>query len=36
MLILELEDDPKEYKIKEIRDKKMMKGRLHYLVKWTG
>jgi transposase InsO family protein len=36
MPIPELEDDPEEYEIEEIRDKRTMKGRLHYLVKWTG
>jgi hypothetical protein len=33
MLILELKDNSKEYEIKEIWDKRIMKGRLHYLVK---
>jgi transposase InsO family protein len=32
----ELEDNPGEYEVEEIRDKQMIKGRVHYLVKWTG
>ena len=32
----ELEDDPNKYKLKEIRDKKTIRGQIHYLVKWTG
>ena len=32
----ELEDDPDEYELEEIRDKKMIRGQIHYLVKWTG
>ena len=29
----ELEDDPEQYEIEEIRDKRAIKGKLHYLVK---
>jgi RNase H-like domain found in reverse transcriptase/Reverse transcriptase (RNA-dependent DNA polymerase)/Integrase zinc binding domain/Chromo (CHRromatin Organisation MOdifier) domain/Integrase core domain len=32
----ELEDDPDEYEVEEIRDKRMIKGKNHYLIKWTG
>jgi hypothetical protein len=36
MPIPELEDDPEEYEIEEIRDKRMIKGKAHYLIKWVG
>ena len=29
----ELEDDPNEYEVEEIRDKRIMKGKAHYLIK---
>ena len=29
----ELKDDPDQYEIEEIRDKQIIKGKLHYLVK---
>ena len=29
----ELEDDPDEYEVEEIRDKRIMKGKAHYLIK---
>jgi transposase InsO family protein len=32
----DLEDEPDEYEVEEIRDKRMIKGKVHYLVKWTG
>jgi transposase InsO family protein len=32
----ELEDNPEEYEVEEIRDKQTIKGKIHYLVKWTG
>ena len=32
----ELEDDPDEYELEEIRDKKTIRGQIHYLVKWMG
>ena len=28
-----LEDDPDEYEVEEIRDKRMMKGKAYYLIK---
>ena len=36
MPIPELEDDPDVYEVEEIRNKRMIKGRIHYLIKWTG
>jgi hypothetical protein len=32
----DLEDDPEEYKVEEIRGKQIIKGKVHYLIKWTG
>jgi hypothetical protein len=32
----ELEDDPDEYELEEIRDKKTIRGQIYYLVKWTS
>ena len=32
----ELEDDLDEYEVEEIREKRTIKGKLHYLIKWTG
>ena len=36
MPLPELEDNPEEYEIEEIRDKRTMKGKVYYLIKWTG
>jgi hypothetical protein len=36
MPLPELEDNPEEYEVEEIRDKRMIKGKVHYLIKWTG
>lgn len=36
MPVPELEDNPEEYEVEEVRDKQLIKGRIHYLVKWTG
>ncbi|EED14527.1 gag/polymerase/env polyprotein, putative [Talaromyces stipitatus ATCC 10500] len=36
MPLPELEDNPEEYKVEEIQDKRMIKGKVHYLIKWTG
>ena len=35
MPMLDLEDD-KEWEIEKIRDKAIIKGTIHYLVKWEG
>jgi hypothetical protein len=32
----ELEDNPDEYEVDEIRDKQTIKGKVRYLVKWIG
>lgn len=32
----ELEDDPDEYEVEEIREKSLRDGRIEYLVKWAG
>ena len=32
----ELEDDPDEYEVEEVRDKEVIRGQVRYLVKWTG
>jgi transposase InsO family protein len=32
----DLEDDPEEYEVEEIRGKQIIKGKVHYLIKWTG
>ena len=32
----ELEDNPDEYEVEEVKDKILMKGKIHYLVKWIG
>ena len=31
--ILELEEDLNQYEVEEIRDKRMIKGKVHYLIK---
>ena len=36
MPIPELEDDTDEYEVEEVRDKRTIKGRIHYLIKWVG
>ena len=36
MPLPELEDNPDEYEVEEIREKRIIKGKIHYLVKWTG
>ena len=36
MPLPELEDNPDEYEVEEIREKRTIKGKIHYLVKWTG
>ena len=36
MPLPELEDNPDEYEVEEIRDKAVMKGKVHYLIKWAG
>ena len=36
MSLPELEDNPDEYEIEEIREKRTIKGKIHYLVKWIG
>jgi hypothetical protein len=32
----ELEDDPDQYEVEEIRDKRKVRGKIHYLIKWAG
>ena len=32
--MLELKNNPKEYEVEEIRDKRTIKGKVHYLIKW--
>jgi chromobox protein 5 len=32
----ELEDEPDEYEVEEVKDKALMKGQIRYLVKWAG
>jgi hypothetical protein len=32
----ELEDEPDEYEVEEVKDKALIKGQIRYLVKWTG
>jgi transposase InsO family protein len=32
----DLEDPPDEWEVEEVRDKRQIKGTLHYLVKWAG
>ena len=32
----ELEDDPDEYEVEEVRNKEVVRGQVRYLVKWTG
>jgi len=32
----ELEDDPEEYNVEEVRGKQMINGKIHYLVKWVS
>jgi hypothetical protein len=29
-------EDPDEYEIEEIQDKRMIRGKVHYLIKWAG
>jgi hypothetical protein len=36
MPIPELEEDPEVYQVEEVRGKQIIKGKIHYLVKWTG
>ena len=36
MPLPELEDNLDEYEIEEIREKRTFKGKIHYLIKWTG
>ena len=36
MPLPELEDNPEEYEVEEIREKRTIRGKTHYLVKWTG
>jgi transposase InsO family protein len=36
MPIPELEEDPDQYEVEEVKDKRAIKGKAHYLVKWTG
>ena len=36
MLTPELKDNLEEYEVEEIRDKQVIKGKIHYLIKWTG
>ncbi len=36
LLILELKDNNNEYKVKEVKDKGEIKGKIYYLVKWAG
>lgn len=36
MPLLELDDNPEEYEVEEIRNRRLMKGKVHYLIKWTG
>jgi hypothetical protein len=32
----DLEEDPEEYEVEEVRGKQKMQGKIHYLVKWVG
>ena len=34
--IPKLEDDLEEYEVEEIRGKQAIRGKIHYLIKWTG
>ena len=36
MPIPELEENPEKYEVEEIRDKRIIKGKIHYLIKQTG
>ncbi len=36
MPLPELEDNPDEYEVEEIRDKAVMKGKVYYLIKQAG
>jgi hypothetical protein len=35
MLLLDLEEE-EEFEIKEVKDKVVIRGQMHYLVKWEG
>ena len=36
MPLPKLKDNLDEYEVEEIREKRTIKGKIHYLVKWTG
>jgi hypothetical protein len=36
MPLPDLDEDPDEYEVEEIKDKRLMRGEIHYLIKWTG
>ena len=36
MPLPELEDDPDQYEVEEVRERRTIKGKIHYLIKWTG